>query len=64
MKRVGGAKIAKTETAQSGPAPATEVFTASEPAIHVGKDLRRSLLITAAILALIGGLALSQSYWG
>jgi len=37
----------------------------SEPSTnYVREDLRRSLLITAAILALIGGLALSQSYWG
>ena len=55
------AKVADATTAtQNNPSAASVAF---ETSTHVREDLRRSLLITAAILALIGGLALSRSYW-
>jgi len=60
----GETQVAKTKTTPSAPPATAEVATAPESATHIREDLRRSLLITAAVLALIGGLTLSRSYWG
>ena len=55
------------EPVETGHAPSLrhrEPSVPSEPsATYVRTDLRRSFLITAVILALIGALSLSQPHW-